>query len=123
MSLVHVFCRTPRQVNAFAVLRLCLALANRCCACVCEVRFVARRDTAEHILVALSGGLGISFAECDCDAASAFVCPVRFGNTKTCPDGGRALACGCFECARRTQSPRFHLGASVAHPPAAQPGR
>jgi len=40
---------------------------------------------------------------------------VRFGNTKTCPNGGHAPACGCFECAGRTQGPRFHLGASLVH--------
>ena len=40
---------------------------------------------------------------------------VRFGNTKTCPNGGHAPSCGCFECARRTQGPRFHLGASLVH--------
>ena len=40
---------------------------------------------------------------------------VRFGNTKTCPNGGHAPACGCCECARRTQSPQVHLGPSLAH--------
>ena len=40
---------------------------------------------------------------------------VRFGNTETYPDGGHALACGCVECARRTQRPRLHLGASLVH--------
>ena len=69
-ALVHVFCRTPRQANPFAVLRLCLALANRCCIWVCEAHWYY---------------------------------------------GGHALACGCFGCARRTQRPRFHLGASLVH--------
>ena len=36
---------------------------------------MTHRVTAERILVTLSGGLGISFAECDYDAAFGFVCP------------------------------------------------
>ena len=40
---------------------------------------------------------------------------VRYGNTKADPDGGHALVCGCVACARRTQSPRLHLGASLVH--------
>ena len=37
--MIHVAFRTARQVNAFAVLRLCLALANRCCIWVCEAHW------------------------------------------------------------------------------------
>ena len=134
-SVVHVACRTARQVNAFAVLRLCLAVANRCCIWACEAHWYLHM--ACHSLACidprLSKGLWrtrtpLSASLLLCLEALAshlpsvtsmlplFSCAqVRFGNTKTYPGGGHALACGCFECARRTQSPRFHLGASLVH--------